>query len=209
MQNSYTSSEMQMAEFRNRKRDFSMFKAQYEKNELQLRQPDGFPIIPLPSTLEHLCEEADMRAMALDSARVRFEIYEDAGNGGTGETTANEDAEMMDAEADEKVDEREEQDINDAENKEVRDENVQQAHPKFVNAAKITRKQDALVDTRGRTRAAANRRKALEAVQLDDHSELATAAKEENMDVVNSKKGAHDRTRKSVRPRRKPARKSG
>ncbi|KAF1836202.1 hypothetical protein BDW02DRAFT_578128 [Decorospora gaudefroyi] len=81
--------------FSNTKWDFGISKAFRQENKLQLRQPKGFPIIPLPQTLARARAEAEAEAEAEARAAFEklhepgFEIYEDPGNDGDVDTTTS------------------------------------------------------------------------------------------------------------------------
>jgi hypothetical protein len=61
-----------MTTLRNTDWDFGTSTSRYARDELQLMQPDGFPIIPLDSTLARAREEAE------GYSGPEFSIYEDA-----------------------------------------------------------------------------------------------------------------------------------
>lgn len=192
-----------MPELRNTKYDFGAAKAQYGENELQLRQPEGFPIIPLPITIVRAYEEAAMAAAARDHSELVFNIYEDV-NDGTRRTTAEEDHEMIDADANETVGEEEEQVNNGDEARQVGDENDHAVPPNSTSATKSDPRLDVHVDSLGRTRAAAHRRKALETIQLGDHAvDLAG----DLTSMGSSKKRTSSRIQKSTQPRKQSIRK--
>ncbi|KAJ5057090.1 hypothetical protein J3E72DRAFT_249551 [Bipolaris maydis] len=204
LQNSCASRKVKMPELHNTKYDFGAAKAQYGENELQLRQPEGFPIIPLPITIARAYEEAAMAAAARDHSEVVFDIYEDV-NDGTRKTTTEEDHEMINADADETVGEVEEQGNIDDEARQVGDENHHEVPPNSTNATKSNPRLDVHVDSLGRTRAAAHRRKALETIQLGDHT---GDLKAEVASMGISKKRTSSRIQKSTQPRKQSIRKS-
>jgi hypothetical protein len=57
--------------------DFGTPKPRYASNELQLKQPKYFPIIPLDSTLVRAREEEETKAEAKGYGGPEFDIYED------------------------------------------------------------------------------------------------------------------------------------
>ncbi|EUC45002.1 hypothetical protein COCMIDRAFT_96700 [Bipolaris oryzae ATCC 44560] len=200
----FSAKKVHMPELRNTKYDFGVAKAQYGENELKLRQPEGFPIIPLPITIARAYEEAAMAAAARDHSELVFDIYEDV-NDGTRKTTAEEDHEMVDAYTSGTVGEEEEQGNNSDEARQVGDENHHGVPPNSTNATKIDPRLDVHVDSLGRTRAAAHRRKALETIQLGDHAGDLTG------DVIiigSNKKRTSSRIQKPTQPRRQSVRRS-
>ncbi|XP_014556109.1 hypothetical protein COCVIDRAFT_27007 [Bipolaris victoriae FI3] len=199
----FSAKKVQMPELRNTKYDFGAAKAQYGENELQLRQPEGFPIIPLPITVARAYEEAAMAAAARDYSELVFDIYEDV-NDGTRKTVAEEDHEMVDAYASGTVGEEEEQGNNGDEARQMGDENHHEVPPNSTNATKSDPRLDVHVDSLGRTRAAAHRRKALETIQLVDHAgDLGDVTS-----MGSSKKRTSSRIQKSTQPRKQSVRKS-
>ena len=133
----------------------------YRKDELQLQQPKGFPIIVMPSTLARARKEAEARAKVVSYTGHCFEIYEDEDEGENG--VGGED----DYEAgDEEDGEYECEDQNDYYEKD--DHHVQASAPTFISEV-ASRKPLAVVDSLGRTRAAANRLKA----QVSESDQLA------------------------------------
>jgi hypothetical protein len=57
--------------------DFGTPRSRYARDELQLMQPEGFPIIPLASTLARAREEAEAEAVVREYSGPDFAIYED------------------------------------------------------------------------------------------------------------------------------------
>ena len=66
-----------MPAFHHTNRDFGTPNARYASDELQLKQPKHFPIIPLASTLARAREEAEAEAEARGYCGPDFSIYED------------------------------------------------------------------------------------------------------------------------------------
>ena len=124
----------------------------YRKDKLQLRQPKGFPITVMPSTLARARKEAEARAKVVSYTGSCFEIYEDEDEGENG--ASGEDKYEA---GDEKDGEYEYEDQNDYHDKD--DYHVRASAPTFIFEV-ATRKPLAVVDSLGRTRAAANRLKA-------------------------------------------------
>jgi hypothetical protein len=65
--------------FRHTDWNFGTPKSRYAKDELQLKQPDGFPIIPLASTLTRARQDAEAEAAHKGYCGPDFAIYEDTG----------------------------------------------------------------------------------------------------------------------------------
>jgi hypothetical protein len=191
-----------MPELRHSKWDFGAAKAHYREDELHLRQPEGFPITPLPSTLARAYEEAAMAAAARDYSEPEFNIYEDA-RAGTCKATAKEDDDMIDAEACATAGEEEKDGNNGDENNEASNENDHEALSSSAIGANSGQRLDAPVDRLGRTRAAANRRKALETIQLRDPVESLA----EGASKGSSKKRKRGAAQRSAQPRKQSVRK--
>lgn len=189
-----------MSETQHTRYDFGAAKAHYRKDELQLRQPEGFPIIPLPSTVARAFEEAEEAAVARDRAEPEFDIYVDA-NDGTCDTTANACDNVIDTESRAIVGEEEDDGNNTNKNEQASNENDHEALPNVANMAKDGKDSDVAVDTLGRTRAATNRRKVLETIQTGDS--LGSMEEEGN-----SKKRRRGNTRRSTQPRKRSTRNS-
>ena len=187
-----------MSESRHTRYDFSAAKAHYREDELQLRQPEGFPIIPLPITVARAFKEAEEAAAARDCAEPEFDIYVDADNG-TCNTTVCEN--MINTESGAILGDKEEDDNNQNENEQASNENGHKALPGAANVAKDGRNSDVAVDTLGRTRAATNRRKALETLEITDSL---GGVEEEG----NSKKRRRGNAGRSAQPRKRSARSS-
>lgn len=189
-----------MSEFRHARWDFGAAKAQYREDELQLRQPKGFPIIPLPSTVARAFEEAEIAAAARNYAEPEFDIYEDAHDSRCN-TTANACDKTVGTEPRTTMDEEGDDGKNGDENEQANNENAHEAHPSDANVIKDGQNSGAPVDTLGRTRAATSRRKALETIQIEDSLESIEE------DDGNSKKRKRGHAQRSTQPRKKSVRK--
>lgn len=197
-------SKLQMPELQNTNRGVGVYKAQYCKDELQLRQPKGFPIIPLPSTVARAREEAEAEAAVRPNSKLEFDIYEDAGHQEK-KVPADDTAEEINGEAREISGEKDGNDFS-GESAQLEKEG-REALPSFTSAAETTHKSSAPVDSHGRTRAAANRRKALGSIQLENSHE-GLVGKEDDK-ASNGKKRRSDRTQVSRQAKKRSVRKSG
>ncbi|USP73855.1 hypothetical protein yc1106_01129 [Curvularia clavata] len=191
----FSDRKLQMSEPYFTRYNFGAAKAHYREDELQLRQPEGFPIIPLPSTVARAFKEAEEAAAARDYAAPEFNIYVDA-NEGTCDTTANACDNVTDTESGAIIGE-EGDGNNGEENEQASNENDHEVLPNVANAARDGQSSDVAVDILGRTRAATNRRKALETIQTGDS--LGSMEEEGN-----SKKRRRGNTRRSAQPKKRP-----
>ncbi|KAG9192028.1 hypothetical protein G6011_10762 [Alternaria panax] len=165
--------------------DYGTPKAHYRKNELKLLQPKGFPIKPLTATLIRARKEAELETAAKRYSDTDFEIYEDF-------------------EGDDKVEEgyedEEEEDVaeNVADNSADGSADNSDASTELTVSTFITEKPAALVDSRGRTRAATTRRKAQEASDPTMSTDFLREAKADA--TIDSKKRKHRSTQACKQP---------
>ncbi|CAA9966294.1 Nop14 domain containing protein [Pyrenophora teres f. maculata] len=184
----------------------------YRKDELQLKQPKGFPIILMPSTLERARKEAEAGAGVVRHTGPYFEIYEDeededVGSGGDDIDAEGEDD--IDAEGEDDIDAEGEDDIDaegedeyevgDEENNEheYEDENNYNDKNDYLDqtctakpiSAPVARKPLAVVDCLGRTRAAAKSLKvAVESKQPADAQNTPDVCDNEDKAAGNKKR---------------------
>jgi hypothetical protein len=139
--------------------DYGVSRARYRENELLLRQPRGFPIIPLKTTLERARREGVIKASTKKHVGTDFDVYKDLEE--IDKVVEEEDYdEAQDEDREEEEDEASEDSAYDSADASANDGNDSAELP----ATKvITEKPVALVDRRGRTRAATKQRKAQDA----------------------------------------------
>jgi hypothetical protein len=144
--------------------DYGASKVRYRENVLILRQPRGFPIIPLKITLERARREAVIKASTKKHAGTDLDVYK---NLEEVDKVVEEDdyGEAQDEDREEEEDEEEEDEGSgdsayDSSDASANDSN-DSAEPPATKV--ITEKPVALVDRRGRTRAATKQRKAQDA----------------------------------------------
>lgn len=172
--------------------------ALYCKDELQLQQPKGFPIIVMPSTLARARKEAEARAKVVSYTGPCFEIYEDEDEGENG--VGGEDEYKA---GDEEDGAYEWEDQNDYHDKD--DRYVQASGPTFISEVAF-RKPLAVVDSLGRTRAAANRLKA-QAIESDQLAgPLGTSSVRGEDKATGNRKRKRGVTQASKQPRKMNAR---
>jgi hypothetical protein len=139
--------------------DYGTPKARYRKDELQLRQPKGFPITPLKITLERARKESRIEAAAKEYAGSNFEIYEDLEGLEENDYVEVEDEDDVE-EAEDTADEAADDSAYNSADSSADDSDASADLTVFRT---IAEKPAPLVDSRGRTRAATNRRKNQEA----------------------------------------------
>ncbi|KAI4668382.1 uncharacterized protein J4E88_001289 [Alternaria novae-zelandiae] len=139
--------------------DLGTPKARLRRNDLQLRQPKGFPIKPLKITLDRARKEAAMKALAKDCVDSDFEAYEEFEKVGEVKKQIEVEGKDDDEEAEDTADEELEGSVYDSADGSANDSDDSYELPA---TRVVTEKSAALVDSRGRTRAATNRRKAQE-----------------------------------------------
>ncbi|KAI4955400.1 hypothetical protein J4E91_001260 [Alternaria rosae] len=135
-------------------------KARFRKNDLRLRQPKGFPIIPLKATLERARKESAIEASAKNRVDLHFEVYEELEKAGKVEDGIEVGEEDDEEEAEDTADEEVEGSMYDSADDSANDSDDSDELP---TTRVVTEKPAMLADSRGRTRAATNRRKAQEA----------------------------------------------
>jgi len=140
--------------------DFGTPKARLRENDLQLRQPKGFPIKPLKITLDRARKEAAMKALAKNCVDSDFGVYEELEKVGEAKKAIEVEEKNDEEEAEDTADEELEGSVYDSADGSANDSDDSYELP--VTRV-VTEKPAALVDGRGRTRAATNRRKAQEA----------------------------------------------
>jgi hypothetical protein len=183
-----------MPTLRNTNWDYGAPKARYRKNELQLRQPKAFPIKVLKITLSRAHEEAELEAAAKRYVDPEFEIYEDLEQDDYNVKIEDEGEDEEAEEIAEKVAEGFAYDSADG------SADDSDASTELPVSKTITRKPAALVDSRGRTRAATTLRKA----QKVSESTMPTSVSPENKEdaTVDNKKHKHGSTRVAKQPRK-------
>jgi hypothetical protein len=179
-----------MPTLRNTNWDYGAPKARYRKNELQLRQPKAFPIKVLKITLSRAREEAELEAATKRYVDPEFEVYEDLE-----QEDYNVKVEDEDEEAEEIAEKVAEGFVYDSADGSADDSD---ASTELPVSKIITRKPAALVDSRGRTRAATTLRKAQEMSE----STMPTSVSPENKEhaTVDNKKHKHGSTRAAKQP---------
>jgi hypothetical protein len=139
--------------------DYGASQVRYRENVLILRQPRGFPIIPLEITLERARREAVIKASTKKHAGTDLDVYKNLEE--IDKLVEEDDCnEAQDEDREEDEDEASEDSVYDSADASANDSNDSAELP----ATKvITEKPVALVDRRGRTRAATKQRKAQDA----------------------------------------------
>ena len=198
--------------------------ARYHEDELQLKQPNGFPIILMPSTLARARQEAEARAEVVAYTGPYFEIYEDENEEGNvawvgdevdaegedeyevGEEEEKLASEEKDGDEAEEYDEYDEHDAGDGTDGEYvyEDENEYQEQASTATPIDdaVARKPLAVVDSLGRTRAATNRLK-VQVVEVDQPAGLSGtshACEEDN--ATGNKKRKRGVTQASKQPKK-------
>jgi len=140
--------------------DLGTPKARLRKNDLQLRQPKGFPIKPLKITLDRARKEAAIKALSKNCVDSDFEVYEELEKVGEVKKAIEAEEKNDEEEAEDTAGEELEGSVHDSADGSAddSDDSYELSVTRVVNE-----KPAALVDSRGRTRAATNRRKAQEA----------------------------------------------
>ncbi|CAN9141724.1 unnamed protein product [Alternaria alternata] len=190
---------------RNTNWNYGAPKARYRKNELQLRQPKGFPIKPLKITLDRAREEAELEAAAKRYADPDFEIYEDWKENNELEEADDYDGKV---EPESEVEDSIAEDTLDDFAYDNMDGNADDsdASAELPTSRVIPEKPTALVDSLGRTRAATNRRKAQEV--SDSIISLGVSRQGNGNATVDNKKRKHTNTQMAKQPRKTLPKKS-
>ncbi|RMZ71437.1 hypothetical protein GMOD_00006547 [Pyrenophora seminiperda CCB06] len=204
----------------------------WRKDELQLKQPEGFPIIPLQSTLDRARKEVEARAEVVGYAGPTFEIFEDEDDRdnvtGGGDEIDAEGEDESDVEEDEVEDDDEEEEEEDDDDEGSEHEEKEHAlengdleevekncehdagneedgeheyEDEIVHSDQaVAEKPLAIVDSRGRTRAAAKRL----GIQLITSDQTAGPPSASGTGKESKKTGKHKRKRSITETSQQP-----